>query len=352
MKKKALAMVLTMAMGVSLLTGCGSTAPANTESPAKTAEPAESVAPADDAAEAVQEVSEETGGEENAGGVYGCAVPNATNSFYATCVKGVQAGVEQYDPTADVVVTDANFDSQKQLDQVADLVSQGVKAIILIPIDSNAIIPAIEEAEAAGIPVTVMDTPAGETTGVVSTVVSNNYSAGEIAGRALCESMGGKGNLVTITTTGSDAVNSRKQGLYDLIEKEYPDIKIVQEEIVQNGTTEEALTIMENILQGGTQVDGVFTTGDVFAIGICSALQANGYAAGEVKVTSVDGTTNAVELIKSGYLEATAAQLPKELGIHCVKNALDFLNGKDVPAKEELDCLEVNIDNADTYEGF
>lgn len=341
MKRKMMGLVLSLAMVVSMLAGCGS----------KKAD--ETTAAKSQAAETKKETDAETKKDDGqAGGKYGCAVPNAQNSFYATCVAGVEEGVKQYDPTASVVVTDASGDSQKQMDQIADLVSQGCKAIICIPIDSNAIIPALEEAKKAGVPVICMDTPAGETDAVVSTVVSNNYSAGEIAGRALLEGIGGKGNIATITTTGSDAVNDRKQALYDLVEKEYPDVKIVQEEIVQNMTTEEALTLMENISQANPDLAGVFTTGDVFAIGICSALQSNGYAAGEVKVTSVDGTKNAVELIKSGYLLATAAQLPKELGIHSVKNAVDYLNGKDVEKLEYLDCKEVNKDNADSYEGF
>jgi ribose transport system substrate-binding protein len=284
-------------------------------------------------------------------GKYGVAVPNATNSFYATCIAGVEEGVKEYDPECSVIVTDAGFDSGKQLDQVNDLISQGCRAIVLIPVDSNSILPAIDECKAAGIPVFVMDTPAGEHDGVIATVTANNYSAGEIAGSALIKAIGGKGKIVTITTTGSEAVNQRKQALYDQL-KNYPDIQIVQEEIVQKGTTEEAQTIMENLIQSIPDLAGVFTTGDVFAIGICAALQANGFAAGDVKVTSVDGTKNAIELIKSGYLTATAAQLPAELGKTCVKNAVDYFAGKTVEKNQQLLCSEINADNYTQYTGF
>ncbi|MDO4323987.1 MAG: sugar ABC transporter substrate-binding protein [Lachnospiraceae bacterium] len=327
MKKRLLSTVLSMSMIAGMMVGVTAFAEEETEAPAAYAE-------------------------EALGGKWGVAVPNATNSFYSTCVAGVEDTVAELDPDASVIVTDASFDSQKQLDQVADLVSQGVKALVLIPIDSNAILPAVEEAAEAGIPVLVMDTPCGETDGVVSTVIADNYNLGEIAGRALLEEIGGEGEIVTITTTGSEAVNNRKQALYDLIENEYPDIKITQEEIVQNGTTEEALTIMENILQGGSDVKGVFTTGDVFAIGICSALKANGYEPGEIAVTSIDGTTNAAELIESGYLLATAAQSPHALGENCVKNGLAYLSGEEVEELQALSCTEVNADNVADYVGF
>ena len=349
MTKKLLSALLSVSMLASMLAGTTALAEEETTAEVQT----EAVAEAETEAVAEAETEEAvTYAEEALGGEWGVSVPNATNSFYATCVAGVEDTVAELDPDASVVVTDASFDSQKQLDQVLDLISQGVKALVLIPVDSNSIIPAVEEAAAADIPVLVMDTPCGETDGVVSTVVADNYNLGEIAGRALLEAIGGEGQIVTITTTGSEAVNTRKQALYDLIENEYPDVEIVQEEIVQNGTTEEALTIMENILQGGSDIKGVFTTGDVFAIGICSALKANGYAPGEIAVTSIDGTTNAAELIKSGELLATAAQSPHGLGEQCVKNGLAYLSGMEVEEMMSLECTEVNADNVDSYVGF
>lgn len=284
------------------------------------------------------------------GGTYGVAVPNATNSFYATCVAGVQQGVKEVDPTAACVVTDAQFDSAKQLDQISDLLQQGIKALILIPIDANSVRPGIQEAVKAGVPVFVIDTPANAPE-VTCTITANNYSAGEIAGAALIKALGNKGKIVTITTTGSEAVNQRVKGVKDQLGPDSK-IEIVMEEIVQNATTDEALTIMENVLQSVPDVAGVFTTGDVFAIGICAALQANGHAPGEVLVTSVDGTNNAVELIKSGYLLATAAQPAKQMGVDIAKAAFRHLNGEKVEKEIFLPCTEVNKSNVGTYVGF
>lgn len=285
------------------------------------------------------------------GGTYGVAVPNVNNSFYSTCVAGVIQGVKEVDPTATCVVTDAQFDSSRQLDQISDLIQQGVKALILIPIDANSVGVGIREAKDAGIPVFVIDTPANSKD-VACTITANNYSAGEIAGKALVRALGPQGGkIVTITTTGSEAVNQRVAGLRDQIGPG-SNIQIVMEEIVNNATTDEALTIMENILQSVPDVKGVFTTGDIFAIGICAALQANGHAPGEVLVTSVDGTNNAVELIKSGYLLATAAQPAKQMGIDIAKAAYAHLLGAPVKESVLLSCTEVNKDNVDDYEGF
>lgn len=330
MKRKVLAVLMSVMMVASLAAGCG-----KTDSK-------------DDAKKDTAKKEEQT---EAGGDAWGCSVPNVANSYYSTCVSGVEDAVKELDPDASVVISDASGDSQKQLDQIADMIAQKVKAIILIPIDSNAVLSAVSDAEAAGIPVVCIDTPAGESSGVVSTVISDNYNAGEIAAKALVKGMGGKGKIATITTTGSDAVNDRKQALYDLL-KDYPDIEIVEEDIVQNATTDEALTLMDNILQSHPDVNGVFTTGDVFAIGICSSLKSNGYSAGDVKVTSVDGTKNACELIESGYLLATAAQLPHELGYQGVENALSHIKGEQVEKMVKLECKEVNKETVSSYEGF
>lgn len=284
--------------------------------------------------------------------IYGISAPNAQNSFYATVIRGFEEGIKEFDPAAQVIVTDAQGDSVKQIDQISDLIQQKVKAICIIPINSDGISVAVDEAKAAGIPVFAADTPITQKDGVLQTVISNNYSAGQIAGEWLLKGTGNKGKIVTITTAStSSAVTARKQALYDLLNTA-PDVQLVQEEIVQYMTSEEAQTIMENILNGVPDVAGVFTTGDVFAIGITAALQANGYKPGQVIVTSVDGTNQAVEMIKSGYLYCTAAQPARDLGYFCAEAAVKVLKGEKVEEVRELSCSPVSSDNVASYVGF
>jgi ribose transport system substrate-binding protein len=284
--------------------------------------------------------------------IYGISAPNAQNSFYATVIRGFEEGIKEFDPSARVIVTDAQGDSVKQIDQISDLIQQKVKALCIIPINSDGISVAVNEAKAAGIPVFAADTPITQKDGVLQTVVSDNYSAGQIAGEWLLKGLNKRGKIVTITTAStSSAVTARKQALYDLL-KNAPDVKLVQEEIVQYMTSEEAQTIMENILSGTPDVAGVFTTGDVFAIGITAALQANGYKPGQVIVTSVDGTNQAVEMIKSGYLYCTAAQPARDLGYFCAEAAVKVIKGQSVEQLRELSCSPVSADNVASYVGF
>lgn len=285
------------------------------------------------------------------GGAYGVIVINVANPFYSTCIAGIEQGIKELDPTARMILCDSQSDSAKQLDQISDLLQQGVKAILLIPIDSNSIQSGLREAKDAGVPVFIFDTPAYGP-GVISNIASDNYSAGVIAGAALRRGLNGKGKIMLMGTTGSEASTKRIDGVKSQVLGDGSEIEIVLEEIIQTHTTDEALTIMENSLQSVPDLAGVFTIGDSFAIGICAALQANGYAPGEVLVTSVDGTNAALERIKSGYLLATAAQPAKQMGFETVRTALQYLKGEKVEENILLPCTEVNKDSLDTYVGY
>ena len=341
--KKVVSVLLAMVMVLTLFSGCGS------EDKKEVSEAPETVADGQDETKETEPAEEP---EETEGGVYGVSVPNVTSSpFYNACVTGVEEGIAEFDPTATMVLQDAGGDSQKQLDQIEDLIQQGVKALIIIPIDSVSIATAIQSAKEADIPVFLMDTSAEDDTDVVSTVISNNYSAGQIAAEALVEKMGSSGKIITMHTTGSQVILDRLQALDDVL-ADYPDIEIVQDQIVNNGTIEESVTLMENTLQSIPDLAGVFTTGDTFAIGIASALEANGYEPGEVTVVSVDGTKEGCELVEQGWVYCTAAQLAKQMGVQSVESAVKYFNGEEVEKFIELDCVRVTADELDTYEAY
>jgi ribose transport system substrate-binding protein len=284
--------------------------------------------------------------------VYGMAVPNTQNTFYAACVRGFEEGVKKLDPGARVIVTDAQANAARQIDQIGGLLGQGVKAICIIPIDSGGIGTAVAECQSRGVPVFACDTPIFREEGVISTVVSDNYSAGKIAGEWLLKGISHRGKIVTITTASvSAAIIQRKGALTDLLENA-PGVSIVLEQIVPVAASEEARILMENAIAGAPDLAGVFTTGDVFAIGICAALRVNGYKPGEVIVTSIDGTNQAVELINSGYLYCTAAQPAYQMGYGCAEAAWNYLNGRAVQKLIELPCSPVSADNVATYVGY
>ncbi|MHC1773684.1 MAG: sugar ABC transporter substrate-binding protein [Flexilinea sp.] len=287
------------------------------------------------------------------GGVWGILAPNISrNTYYASCIKGVTNAIEENDPTATYVIAECDNDPAKQLDQMADMVQQGVKAIVAIPWGSSGLVAGVAEAKKAGIPVFLVDTPLNDLTNVASTIVSDNYSAGVIAGEGLVEALPDGGKIVTLMTTGSEAINQRSAGMHSIIDG--TKITVAQDLVLNQGTVEEAMTQVENALLSIPDLKGIFTTGDVFADAAVSALKANGYKKGDIVIASVDGNAKGCELIADGWVYSTSAQQTVKMGYDSVVNALSYLGGKTIDDYIELPCLKVTADvlAAGEYEGF
>lgn len=287
------------------------------------------------------------------GGVWGILVPNISrNTYYASCVSGVTKAIEELDPTATFIIAECDNDATKQLNQMADMIQQGVKAIVAIPWGSSGLIAGVAEAKEAGIPVFLVDTPLNDLSEVTSTIVSDNYSAGVIAGEGLVEKLPNGGKIVTLMTTGSEAVNKRAEGMLSMIKD--TDIVVTQDLVLNTGTVEEAMTQVENAILAIPDLKGIFTTGDVFADAAVSALKANGIKKGEIVIVSVDGNAKGCELIEEGWVYSTSAQQTVKMGYDSVVNALAFLKGEEIEEYIELPCLKVTKEvlEAKEYEPF
>lgn len=285
------------------------------------------------------------------GGTYGILVPDLTSSpFYNACYNGILDAIKEYDPTANFVVGDCAWDPAEQLNQMDDMMTQGVKAFIMIPAGSSAVLSGIEKADKAGIPVCVLDTGTTDRTYVKSTIVSNNLNAGEISGQAMVDALPDGGKVVIICTTGNEVINARLEGFNSKIEGH--NIDVVQQLIITDGTTEEALTLMENAIQAIPDLAGVYTTGDTFAIGIVAALETAGFKPGEVVVCSTDGTSKGCDLVEEGWVFSTAGQQAGKLGYDSVVAALEVLKGNEVPEYTELECIDVRLETLDSYTAF
>src|ERR1700676_3941151 len=162
----------------------------------------------------------------------GFSVSTLNNAFFV----GLKAGVEKGSKAEgfDLVQTNANGDAQQQVNDDVNLLSQGVTALVLNPIDSKAIIPAVEKANSMGIPVFTLDR--GSDGGkVTSFVASDNVALGATAAKWIADQLtkrygSAKGNVVDlIGLVGTTAATDREKGFSDETAK-YPDIKVAPRE--------------------------------------------------------------------------------------------------------------------------
>jgi ribose transport system substrate-binding protein len=286
----------------------------------------------------------------------GFSVSTLNNAFFVGLKLGVEKGSK--DQGFDLVQTNANGDAQQQVNDAINLLSQGVNALVLNPIDSKAIIPAVEKANSMGIPVFMLDR--GSDGGkVTSFVASDNVALGATGAKWIADQLKArygspKGNVVDlIGLVGTTAATDREKGFSDEIAK-YPDIKVVAR---QEGAfdQEKSLNAMTDILQKFPQIDAVFGANDDNTVGAEKAIDnANRYKPlgdkDHIMVIGADGTAQALSAIRAGKQDATISQNPIEMAAKALSFITDYQAKKDVPANYAWPTLLIDKSNIDSDE--
>lgn len=252
----------------------------------------------------------------------GLSISTLNNPFFGQLQEGVEDKAEENGTTVRTV--DAQDDTATQINGIDDLIQQGVDVLLINPVDSDAITPAIESANAAGIPVITLDrsSEGGE---VVTLIASDNVQGGEMAAEHIVELVGENAKVVQLEgTPGASAANERGEGFNNVANEK---LDIVDSQSA-NFSRSEGLTVMENLLQSNSDIDAVFAQNDEMALGAIEAIEAAGLE--DIVVIGFDGNEDALAQIEEGRLDATVAQQPYEMGSLAVQAAYDYVSGKDV----------------------
>lgn len=269
----------------------------------------------------------------------GVSVADQSNVFYIDIVEGMESAAQEGD---ELIIVDAGFDSAKQLNDIDDMIQQGVSAMLIDPVDSNAIKAAVAACDEAGIPVIAYNSPLNFE--IASTVASDNYMAGELVGNALGEALGGKGQVAMLTYNVAEVCLDRANGFKDALAENYPDIEIVEEQEIQPGT-DTALPVAENILQSYPDLAGFFALNDPSALGCAAAVESAGLL-DQVKIVGVDGSDEGKAAIVDGKMLASAAQHPVEIGSIAVETAYAVIAGEEVEEDIKVPVELVDATNA------
>jgi ABC-type sugar transport system substrate-binding protein len=235
----------------------------------------------------------------------------------------------------ELVVTDAQGQTSKQVADVEDLIARRVKAIFLAPREFEGLAPAIQAAKQAGIPVFLIDREAAGKAGedYVTFIGSNFVEEGQRAGEWLVKQTNGKAGIVELTgTAGSSVANDRSQGFKDAI-KDKPEMKIIASQ-TGDFTRATAQKVMENIIQSkGKEITVVYAHNDEMALGAIQALKdANMNPGKDVIVVSVDGEKAALQSIGQGTMNVSVECNPR-FGPIAFDTLEKHLNGEKVPTK-------------------
>ena len=214
----------------------------------------------------------------------------------------------------ELVVTDAQGQTAKQVSDVEDLVAQGVDAIFLAPREAQGFESALQAAKEKKIPVFLIDREVDGVAGedFVAFIGSDFVEEGRRAGEWLAKQTNGKANIVELSgTPGSSPARDRHDGFMKAIGG-YPDMKIITSQ-TGNFTRAQGQRVMENLIQAhGRNITAVYTHNDEMALGAIQAIKAAGLKPGkDVIIISVDGQRSALEAIARGEMNATVECNPR-----------------------------------------
>ena len=239
-------------------------------------------------------------------------------------------------------IEDAKGDVAQQLQQVQNFIGQGVDAIIINPVDTNAVKPIVDLTTKAGIPLVFVNRkPATELTDKMAYVGSDSELAGRLQMEALAKELNYKGNVaILLGDLANEATRDRTKGVKTIVAK-YPDMKVVQEQSAKFPRND-AVDGVSNWMTAGDDIQAIASNNDEMAIG---ALQALGKNPTKIVIAGVDGTPDALQMIKNGKMVATVFQDAKGQGEGSVQAAVKLAKGEHVEKNVMIPYQLINKDN-------
>jgi len=231
-----------------------------------------------------------------------------------------------------LVTVDSETDVAKQVTQIEDLITQGVDALIINPMDANAVIPALKEAKEAGIPVVLVDSTITEGNDdlYVTYIGTDNKAAAKIGAEVLSEALGNKGDVIIVRGANGNSVgNARADGFKEGLAE---GVNLVDQQ-AGDWDNVKAKEVTETMLQAHKDVVGIMSCSDVMINGILQAIDEVGLGDKGIKIMSFDG--DSIELIKQGKVLGTMAQFPDQMGKLAVDTVMSILKGEKTAADYE-----------------
>ena len=252
--------------------------------------------------------------------VVGVSISTLNNPFFVSLEEGINNLAEENGTK--IKSLDAQNDTAKQTNDVDELIQQGVDILLINPVDSSAITPAVESANAKGIPVITIDR-SSESGKILALVASDNVEGGEMAAEYIKQISGENVETVQLEgVPGASASRERGKGFMNIAEES---LNVIDSQTA-NFERAEGLTVMENMLQANPSIKAVFAQNDEMALGAIEAIKAAGLS-GSIQVVGFDGTEDGINSVKAGVLSATVAQQPEEMGRLALQAAFDHFAG-------------------------
>lgn len=362
MFKKVIAFLLVATMAASMVAGCAQ-------------KPAESTAaPTDSSAATPAEASKEEAKPEGAfnpdeaegmdfkdmrekfGAVpkptgdlkLGAVAKSFENEYWRTLKEGYEtAGTKMqaagYNVTVDVKSAQGENDEQGQLSIVKDMINKKYSGLMLSPISDGNLVPGVEDAVKAGIP--VMNVNDGLISNAPNFVGPKAVQNGELAAEWVSNKIGGEGKVaIVIGMPKAFAARQRTKGFEDYMAANAPGIEIVEK---QNADWDrsKAKDLADTWIKKHPDIKAIFCNNDTMALGVVEAVKSSGK---DILVVGVDGIGEAYESIRKGELSATVDSFPLYKAQIATEATLRVMGGQELPRVIWTPQALIDSTNVDT----
>ena len=275
------------------------------------------------------------------GNKLGYTCMDGTNPFFVALEGSIREVVEANGD--ELISLDPQNSNETQIAQIEDMISRGVVALFVNPVDKDGIIAALDEVKAADIPMFGFDTEVADMSYLVTYAGSDNYNAGKVCGEDLIKKCPDGGPIIVLDSPTMQSVVDRTNGFLEAIEGKGFDVVAQidcmgnQEQGNLNGT--DALTAHPDAV-------AIFGGNDPTALGAYAAAEAAG---SDCLIYGVDGYPHIKALIADGKVTGTGAQSPMSIGKTIAELYYKWVDGEEIEDRYPIETFMINSDNIEEY---
>jgi ABC-type sugar transport system substrate-binding protein len=270
-------------------------------------------------------------------------VKNLVNPFWVMMKDGAEKEAAKLGVTVTTYAPTKADNVEEQIKIMEDLINKKIDGFIVVAADAKGIVPGIEKANAANIPVAMSNSNTAGGKYITFSAIEN-YDAMKLVAQYMVKQLNGKGKIIILDgVAGAQSIEDRKRAIADVL-KENPGIEVLAQQTALNQRAE-GMKVMENLLVRFPQIDWVIAENDEMALGAVQAIEAAGRQK-EIKVSGFDANDDAVKAVNAGKMIVTANQRPDQQASKALDALVDYLNGKkDIPERIKIDITLIDTTN-------
>lgn len=259
--------------------------------------------------------------------------------YFKLAEAGAKKAFEDFGVNGKFLAASTQTQDQELINILEDLLTNDPDALVVMPSTESAV-PTLAKYAEKDIPVLLIDTDL-DWDDKLTYIGTDNYTAGQKAAEHLASQLS-EGDEIAILegVSGAAVSEERVQGVVDYMEE--AGIKIATSQAADFDRTK-AVNTMENIITANPNIKGIFTANDAMALGALKATESSGL---DIPIIGIDGTTDGLESIAAGNVNATVEQQPFEMAYLGVEHALKALEGETVEAQIDSGIELITEDNA------